>query len=282
MGRKSTENRNYSKSKGQTHLYEIVVDIFPDAQIKQDLNLGKFLRKKGYSWAEFGREYGASLAPLIADIVVFEPFIILEYNGEQHYRFTSHWHGDKNGFKKAQERDNQKIWLCQRLGIPLVIFKFDEDINRESVKKKIKESMATAEILPGFKECPQCERILSPKHFNNKNLCVNCQRDNKHSEEQLIKNREIMQKQKEEQKNNPKIQAQKEIQKEKQKELRQKQKEENKEYNESMKEKQRELRKKKQEEYKQSDYYQKQKERQKQLRQEAYERQKEWRKKHKS
>ena len=281
MSRKSTENINYSKSKGQTLLYEEVKKVYPDKMIKQDINLGKFFRKQGYSWSQFSKEYGKSLSPLIADIVVFDnPLIILEYNGQQHYKYTSHWHGDIDGYKMALERDNQKIWLCQRLMIPIVTFDYKEDINEYSVKQKVKKAIDEVIMLDGYKICDNCKRIFLEISFQD-DICNLCLSQDKYREINLQKQRELREAQKKKQENDPFIEEKKRIQKEKQKELKEKyQLEKPLEYIEEQKEKQQEQRKIAMKKYKESDYYQEQKEKQKELRKELYKRQKEQRKKY--
>jgi hypothetical protein len=191
MGRKSTESREYSKSAGQSKLYKIVQELYPDAQIKQDLNLRKFVQKMGYSWAELSKEYGQTLAPLIADIVLFTPLTIFEYNGEQHYRFTAHWHGNADGFREAMERDNQKIWLCQRMTIPMVIFAFNEEMNLETVKTRIEETCDKVKLLPGHAYCKSCGLVHLTDWLNDDGICVRCVKNARYAQIRDKKNAEI-------------------------------------------------------------------------------------------
>lgn len=43
-----------------------------------------------------------------------------EYNGKQHYEYTSHWHGNYDNFVKQQRRDQMKQHICRKLGIRLI------------------------------------------------------------------------------------------------------------------------------------------------------------------
>jgi hypothetical protein len=192
MGRKSTESREYSKSAGQTRLYELVRTAYPETQIKQDLNLRKFTRGLGYGWNELSQEYGQTLAPIIADVVLFKPLMIFEYNGEQHYRFTAHWHGDAEGYREALERDNQKIWLCQRLGIPMVVFSFDENMSAETLAEKIEAAEKRTVLLPGYRVCSSCGLVRAENSINDAGICVACLRGLERQRKENEKNDAIL------------------------------------------------------------------------------------------
>ena len=264
MGRKSTEQIGYSKSAGQSQLFEIVQKIFPQKTIKQDLNLRKFTKKKGYSWKKLSDEYGATLAPIIADIVVFsDPLIILEYNGAQHYKYTSHWHGDANGYKEAQERDNQKIWLCQRLAIPMVTIAFNEKMDVNTIRKKIEEALRNTPLLPGYTYCSNCHNIYLEELLQ-ENICHSCNTSIQYELKQRILNEQMKQKINEQ---NKQIRSeQKETAKAKQREnyLAQKEELKNSDYYQMQKELQKEYRRAAEKKYKQSDEYLAQKEKIKQ------------------
>ena len=38
--------------------------------------------------------------------------VCLEYNGQQHYEFTSHFYKNRSEFTKAKERDRRKVSYC--------------------------------------------------------------------------------------------------------------------------------------------------------------------------
>lgn len=260
MARKSTENKDYSKSAGQTALFDMIVELYPYAAVKQDLNLRKFTKQLGYSWNQLSNEYGVSLAPVIADIVIFtDPIIILEYNGAQHYKYTSHWHGDIDGYKEAQERDNQKIWLCQRMMWPIITIAFNDDMSIEYIKKQIKEAIKNNKLLKGYSRCSICSNIYLDELLTNKE-CDKCIK-----EREYAKKKSIIDSQNKEKKSqiDKEIRAQlKEQNKEKRREEYLLQKEKNKENSkyQEQKELMKQIRKTKAEEYKKSDSYLEQKE----------------------
>lgn len=66
--------------------------------------------------------------------------IALEYQGEQHYKYISHFH--RNGeedFIKQQERDKKKKDLCEKNGIALIIVSYEYNCyNKNKLKQYIK------------------------------------------------------------------------------------------------------------------------------------------------
>lgn len=45
---------------------------------------------------------------------------LIEFDGEQHYKFIPLWHGDEEGFIMQQQRDAIKTKFCQEKNIPLI------------------------------------------------------------------------------------------------------------------------------------------------------------------
>lgn len=54
--------------------------------------------------------------------------ICIEYNGLQHYKAVDYW-GGKEGLKKQKLRDKIKMEYCKNNNIPLIIIKYNDDIN---------------------------------------------------------------------------------------------------------------------------------------------------------
>lgn len=66
------------------------------------------------------------------DFVLFKnnkPYLIIEYNGRQHYEITGGWNTDET-FKQIQRRDNEKIKWCEDNHYPMLIIKYDENIEK--------------------------------------------------------------------------------------------------------------------------------------------------------
>ncbi len=52
----------------------------------------------------------------------------IEYQGEQHYKSVTIWGGEKS-FSDIKNRDKIKMEYCKNNNIPLIIIKYDEDVN---------------------------------------------------------------------------------------------------------------------------------------------------------
>ena len=59
--------------------------------------------------------------PLELDFYNEELKIAVEYNGEQHYKYTPLFHQNEEAFKKQLQRDEQKVITCSNLNINLII-----------------------------------------------------------------------------------------------------------------------------------------------------------------
>jgi hypothetical protein len=69
---------------------------------------------------------------------LFVPLLMLglEIQGMQHYKFVPFFHGNKNEFLKAQQRDkNKKLW-CEINNIKLIELRYDESITEWTTKIK--------------------------------------------------------------------------------------------------------------------------------------------------
>lgn len=58
-------------------------------------------------------------------------YCLIEYNGEQHYKFKKLFHRDLKGFSIMKKRDNLKKRYCKINYIPLFIIKYDENIEEK-------------------------------------------------------------------------------------------------------------------------------------------------------
>lgn len=78
------------------------------------------------------RYRGKELNGLELDVWIPYMHLAFEYQGEQHYCSVDHWHG-KNGFEKQQKRDRDKVAICKSLGIRLLLFNINSDLDRNSI-----------------------------------------------------------------------------------------------------------------------------------------------------
>lgn len=66
---------------------------------------------------------GLKNVPLRFDFAIFKGqklIALLEYDGEQHFKFTKHFHKSIFDFKRAREWDRRKNSYCLTHGIPLI------------------------------------------------------------------------------------------------------------------------------------------------------------------
>ena len=63
---------------------------------------------------------------LTADFYIHSKRLMVEVNGEQHYRFIPFFHGTKIRFLEGQRNDREKEGWCEENGIKFVGLPFDE------------------------------------------------------------------------------------------------------------------------------------------------------------
>ena len=64
------------------------------------------------------------------DFVLFKndkPYLVIEYNGRQHYEATGGWSTEEK-LQDTQRRDREKLQWCEDNHYPVLIIKYDEDI----------------------------------------------------------------------------------------------------------------------------------------------------------
>lgn len=271
MSRDSTNRYDYSKSGGQSELFDLVRAYFPDhIIIKQDINMRKFCKRLGYDWKELEIEYGRPLSGVIVDVFVGNPPLAIEFHGRQHFEFVRHFHGDLKGFTEHKERDNQKFWLCSRLGFPLVVFRYDDKLSMDMVIDRINEAKANFELIEDITKCPTCKLYVKTAAITD-GKCHLCDRPkpsfqkmtDEQKTEQAARNKEAREAAKERLANDPEHQRRKQDANERAKQAR-KEAKERMESNPVYQQKQAEA-----------------KERAREARKEAANRAKEWREKHK-
>jgi hypothetical protein len=71
------------------------------------------------------------------DILIKSEWILVEYNGEQHYKFIKIFHRRLKWFKDQQKRDALKESLAKANNYKLVVIKFDEPLVEDYLVMKI-------------------------------------------------------------------------------------------------------------------------------------------------
>lgn len=71
-----------------------------------------------------------NILPLPFDFYLPEQNLCVEYNGLQHYKMVEHFGGEE-GFNQRQINDKIKMEYCKNNNIPLIIIKYNDDINNK-------------------------------------------------------------------------------------------------------------------------------------------------------
>jgi very-short-patch-repair endonuclease len=64
---------------------------------------------------------------LYVDIVVKELNLAVECHGRQHFEFVPHFHGSRDNFARARERDAAKAAGLVEAGFTFLVIRFDEE-----------------------------------------------------------------------------------------------------------------------------------------------------------
>jgi hypothetical protein len=74
-----------------------------------------------------GTKNERQIKPLMADFIIPLRYIIVEVQGEQHYKHNSFFYYNKLEFYKAQSRDRNKVRWCELNQIKLICLPFNEN-----------------------------------------------------------------------------------------------------------------------------------------------------------
>ena len=73
---------------------------------------------------------------LRADIYIKELKLVIEYQGEQHFK-SFDFMGGEEGLKKTQARDKEKVELCNYYNLGILYFTYQDQLTEEFVKDRI-------------------------------------------------------------------------------------------------------------------------------------------------
>lgn len=77
---------------------------------------------------------------LLFDFLIKELNILIEVQGEQHFKFNKFFHQNGFDFYRQKKRDSLKREWAEINGYTLVTFDYDEKVNEDSFMLKIKEA----------------------------------------------------------------------------------------------------------------------------------------------
>lgn len=74
------------------------------------------------------------------DILIIKEKILIEYNGEQHYKRSKFFHSTQKQFSEQRKRDKYKAKIAKLMGYKFIVFKYDEPLFKDYIATKILES----------------------------------------------------------------------------------------------------------------------------------------------
>lgn len=78
---------------------------------------------------------------LFFDFYVPEIKSLFECQGQQHFKFVSHFHGDREAFMGQKKRDNLKLEYIQQEDMYLVYINYNEEVTEDLIYSRMKEAM---------------------------------------------------------------------------------------------------------------------------------------------
>jgi hypothetical protein len=78
---------------------------------------------------------------LYFDFFVRECSLLVECQGQQHFNYVKHFHGDRAGFLGQKKRDNLKIEYIQENDLYLIYINYNEEVTKELIYNKINRAM---------------------------------------------------------------------------------------------------------------------------------------------
>lgn len=110
------------RSNIQAKLVDNIKKIFPNYRVLEEYPIGE---------------------NLYLDIYLPDFACGIELHGKQHYEFSPFFHATAEAWEDQKRRDKKKASICEREGITLIVFKYDEPINDcEYIENKILDSLA--------------------------------------------------------------------------------------------------------------------------------------------
>lgn len=114
---------NRKLSRGHSALLSLMQRLLPGEEVTTEHHVGEQLR---------------------LDIYCSRYKIGAEYHGRQHFYYVDHFHGSMAEFLASQDRDQRKEELCKEQGIALVVFRYNDELNEDTVFNRMLEAIQAA------------------------------------------------------------------------------------------------------------------------------------------
>lgn len=220
------------KSLPQTELRKKIEELYENAFVEEEVFIGDVIEERGYSRKEIDKELGHKAHRMFVDIVMrdIDRTVAFEYHGEQHYSLVGNMTKTTADLLLNQQLDQEKSWILNRLGIPIVAVPFDMYIDEriiEDLIEKAYQEMENGNV--GMSGCLECGRMF-PTSAMSFGVCEACMEKRHEAEAEEIKEKQDEYKQsiadKKKAARKEYAQQQKEIAKQKREEAKEKKKQE--------------------------------------------------------
>lgn len=114
-------------SRGQAALTDVMKKLFPNQEIINEYHIGDRLKLDVYCPAYK---------------------IAAEFHGRQHFYYTKRFFSSKEDFIEAQRRDVKKAEMCEKLGIILVVFRYNDSLSEQSVYDRLLDAIRNSDFIP--------------------------------------------------------------------------------------------------------------------------------------
>lgn len=103
-------------SKGQTALTSVIKKLLPGEKVINEFHIGERLK---------------------LDVYCPKYKLAAEFHGIQHFEYNKRFFEFREDFLEAQKRDKRKAELCNKQGIVLVVFRYDDKLTEDAVYDRI-------------------------------------------------------------------------------------------------------------------------------------------------
>lgn len=165
-------------SKAQDALAHLVAQALPSMHIAQEMPLSFVIQNHGYSVDEMSEELHHRFPEMYIDIFATDgtDSVAFEYQGKQHYASVGHMNATNNAVLYDQLLDEEKAWVLQRIGVPIVQVAYDDPITLDIVKHRIAEAQQEMDKLrASLVPCSTCGRLFPSDKLNN-GECAYCRK----------------------------------------------------------------------------------------------------------
>lgn len=167
---------NMGRSKPQDQLQAKLEELYPYTNITDEVFIGELIREQGYTIDEIKCELGHKPHKMFVDIIMrdVDRTIAFEYHGEQHFALVGNMTKTTADLLSNKALDEEKSWVLERIGIPLVTIPYDMYIDAEVIEQIIAESSSRViENNSELTECLECGRLF-PTAIMTNGTCKSC------------------------------------------------------------------------------------------------------------